>query len=321
MNETVLNADAPVDNVSSNTPAEVKTVKPVVIINPTAGKGRAGKIIDEIRDLFGDEGETWGWYTTVKPGHAEQIATAAAQLGAPVVIAVGGDGTVNEVVNGIYNSNSALGIIPAGLSNNLARALEIGDDLAAACKTIVEGDTITIDVGAIKGNKTGGGRAFLVQAGTGFNAWAAMRDGKGNVIGGALPTLTKFKPFTLSMTTEDGQTRKMEATFVSMVNAPTTAGSLRVAPRAAFTDGVLEVCVLGGVNQLQLMTLLPQLAKGKYVQHPSLKMSKTTMTEIDATPAQPLVIDGEVLGTTPATIWVVPNSLPVKVPRRGLGGL
>lgn len=290
----------------------VRTAKNVVIVNPAAGRGRAGKIVDEIRDLLGEEAESWGWYTTVKPGHAEQIATAAAQMGAPVVVAVGGDGTVNEVVNGIYNSESTLAIIPAGASNNLARALGIGEDLKLACQTVTEGNTINIDVGAIKGTKTGGGRAFLVQAGTGFSAWSAMRDGKG--IGGALPTLTKFKPFTLT-TSENGQTRKMEATFITAVNAPTSAGSLRVAPRATLGDGLLDLCLLGNINQLQLMSLLPQLAKGKYVQHPALKMSKTSMIEIDATPAQPLTIDGEVLGTTPATIWIVPESLAVKVPK------
>lgn len=293
----------------------VQAAKNVVIINPKAGKGRAGKIIDEIRDILGEEGETWSWYSTVKPGQAEQIATAAAQSGAPVVVAVGGDGTVYEVVNGIYDSNSTLAIIPAGSSNNLARALGISEDLKAACDVINNGDTINIDVGAIKGNKTGGGRAFLVQAGAGFNAWAAMRENQ--AMGGTLPALTKFKPFTLTTTaSEEGVARKTNATFIAMVNAPTTAGSLRVAPRATLNDGILDVCLLGSLNQLQLMSLLPQLAKGKYVQHPALKMSKTAMTEIDATPAQPLVIDGEVLGTTPATIWIVPNSLPVKVPRR-----
>ena len=291
----------------------VQEAKPVVIVNPAAGRGRTAKIVDDIRDAFGEEAESWAWYTTVKPGQAEQIATAAAQSGAPVVIAVGGDGTVYEVVNGIYDSGSALGIIPTGLSNNLAKALNISEDYKEACKVITEGDTINIDVGAIKGTKTGGGRAFLVQAGAGFNAWASMGDSK--ALGGTLPALTKFKPFTLT-TTENTVTRKQEATFIAMVNAPTAAGSLRVAPRAILNDGILDVCLLGNVNQLQLMTLLPQLAKGKYVQHPSLKMSKTSMMEIDATPAQPLVIDGEILGTTPATIWIVPNSLPVKVPRR-----
>ena len=289
----------------------VQTAKNVVIVNPTAGKGRTGKIIDDIRDILGAEAESWGWYTTVKPGQAEQIATAAAQSGAPVVVAVGGDGTVYEVVNGIYDSESTLAIIPTGLSNNLAKALNISEDLKIACQIVMEGDTINIDVGAIKGTKTGGGRAFLVQAGAGFNAWAAM----GNKALGSLPALSKFKPFTLT-TTENTVTRKQEATFIAMVNAPTVAGNLRVAPKATLNDGILDVCLLGNVNQLQLMTLLPQLAKGKYVQHPALKMSKTSMMEIDATPAQPLLIDGEILGTTPATIWIVPNSLPVKIPRR-----
>ena len=156
--------------------------------------------------------------------------------------------------------------------------------------------------------------ATAVLAGfTGFNAWAAMGDSK--AFGGTLPALSKFKPFTLT-TTENTVTRKQQATFIAMVNAPTAAGNLRVAPRATLNDGILDVCLLGTLNQLQLMTLLPQLAKGKYVQHPALKMSKTSMMEIDATPAQPLMMDGEVLGTTPATIWIVPNSLPVKVPRR-----
>jgi len=184
---------------------DARTGVNVVIVNPTAGRGQAGKQIASVRSMLGPHAEDWSWYFTKARGDAEERAREAAAAGAPVVIAVGGDGTLHEVANGILGSKSELGLIPFGTGNDLARALGIFNNLPEACRAITEGDTIHVDVGVLEGEGTGGQRHFLVLSGTGFDARTAQTvnsgirwiSGAGAYVVGAVITLSKFEPFAL----------------------------------------------------------------------------------------------------------------------------
>lgn len=293
----------------------------VVIVNPTAGRGEAGKQVPRIRRCLGPIADQWIWHFTRGPGDAEHRASEAAAAGAELIVAVGGDGTLHEVANGIIGSTSTLGLIPFGTGNDLARALSIHGNVDVACRAILDGETIDLDVGVIDGNGTGGERHFLVIAGTGFDARTAQTVNNGvrwlagaaAYVYGALTTLAAFKPFQLALTLDDGEQIQRPAMFCSVANASTTGGGMKIAPEARVDDGRFDICLAGEVSKLTLVHQLTKVFKGEHVHHTAVSMHKASSITLDADPPQPLLIDGEVVGMTPATIKMLPGALPIKV--------
>ena len=294
----------------------------VLIVNPTAGRGRAGRQIPEIKRLLGDGAADWQWCFTEKSGDAQTLARAAADAGARLVVAVGGDGTLHEVMNGVLGSGVTVGLIPYGTGNDFARALGLYGRLETTCKTLVSGITKQVDVGVIEGAGTGGPRHFLVLAGTGYDARTAQTVNSGirflsgpiAYVWGAILTLASFKPFTLTLMLDDAPPRTLSAMFVSFANAETTGGGMKIAPGAAVDDGCLDVCLVAEVPKPTLLYNLTQIFSGKHLRCAAVSMHRAKCLTVSADPPQPLLIDGEVRGTTPATIKVLPGALPFLVP-------
>jgi diacylglycerol kinase (ATP) len=295
-----------------------------VIVNPAAGRGQAGRQGRAIRALLGAAADGWTWYFTQGRGDAERMAREAATGGASMVVAVGGDGTVHETANGILGSGAVLGLIPFGTGNDLARALDLHNDLPAACRAVTDGDVLPVDVGVIEGAGTGGKRHFLVLAGTGFDARTAQTVNNGirwlsgapAYVWGAVVTLARFEPFDLTLTVDNGLPRRTRAMFVSIANGPMTGGGMRIAPDARLDDGRFDICLAAEVSKATLLYQLTQVFQGAHVKHPAVTMLRATSAEIDADPPQPLLVDGEVIGTTPARISILPGALPIKVRKR-----
>ena len=294
----------------------------VLIVNPTAGRGKAGRQVPEIKRLLGDAAKDWQWQFTEKSGDAAALAHLAAASGARLVVAVGGDGTLHEVMNGVLGSGATVGLIPYGTGNDFARALGIYGSLEVACKTLVSGVTEMVDVGVIEGAGTGGPRHFLVLAGTGYDARTAETVNSGirflsgplAYIWGAVLTLVRFKPFTLTLTLDDAPPRVLQSMFVSFANAETTGGGMKLAPGAVVDDGCLDVCLVAEVSKPTLLYNLTQIFSGNHLRCSAVSMHRARSLTVDADPPQPLLIDGEVLGTTPATVRVLPGALPFLVP-------
>ncbi|MGI4790009.1 MAG: diacylglycerol/lipid kinase family protein [Janthinobacterium lividum] len=294
----------------------------VLIVNPTAGRGMAGRQVPEIRRLLGDAAKDWVWHFTEKSGDAMAIACKAADAGARLVVAVGGDGTLHEVMNGVLGSGATVGLIPYGTGNDFARALGLYGNLEIACKTLTQGVVKNVDVGLIEGEGTHGPRHFLVLAGTGFDARTAQTVNAGirflsgplAYVWGAIMTLWSFKPFALTLQLDDGPARKVKAMFVSFANAETTGGGMKIAPGAKVDDGWLDVCLVEAVSKLTLLYNLTQIFSGRHLRCPAVSMHRAKCLTVDADPPQPLLIDGEVCGTTPATIKLLPSALPFLVP-------
>ena len=294
----------------------------VVIVNPTAGRGIAGKQVPEIRRLLGEKAAGWVWQYTRKRGDAEGMARQAAQSGTPLVVAVGGDGTLHEVVNGALGSGATVGLIPYGTGNDFARSLGLYGSLETACQALTEGVVRHIDVGVIEGKGTEGERHFLVLSGTGFDARTAQTVNRGvrglsgplAYVWGAILTLRDFQPFALTLTLGNEPPRKTKAMFVSFANAETTGGGMKIAPGACVDDGYLDVCLVAEVSKLTLLYQLSQVFSGRHILHPSVSLLRAQSLTVDADPPQPLLIDGEVCGTTPATVRLLPGVLPFMVP-------
>ena len=294
----------------------------VLIINPTAGRGKAGKQVPEIRRLLGSKAANWAWHYTQKSGDATAFARAAAQRGVRLVVAVGGDGTLHEVANGVLGTGATAGLVPFGTGNDFARSLGLYASLEAACSALTTGVVRHIDMGVIEGAGTDGPRHFLVLSGTGYDARTArtVNEGVRHLSGplayvwGAILTLRTFEPFALTLTLDDDLPRHVEAMFVSFANAETTGGGMKIAPGAVVDDGWLDICLVETVPKLTLLYELTQVFSGKHVNHPAVTMLRARTILVDTDPPQPLLIDGEVRGTTPAKITLLPGVLPFMAP-------
>jgi diacylglycerol kinase (ATP) len=282
----------------------------------------AGRQVPEIKRLLGDNADGWEWRFTEKSGDARALAQAAVDAGARLVVAVGGDGTLHEVMNGVLGSGATVGLVPYGTGNDFGRALGLYGDLELACKTLTSGIVRKVDVGVIEGEGTGGPRHFLVLAGTGYDARTAQTVNSGirflsgplAYVWGAILTLWRFTPFALTLTLDDAPPRRLSAMFVSFANAETTGGGMKIAPGAKVDDGCLDICLVAAVSKPTLLYNLTQIFSGQHIRSPAVSMHKARKLTVDADPPQPLLIDGEVVGTTPATVTLLPGALPFLVP-------
>ncbi len=285
-----------------------------VIYNPTAGRGTGGTLFKEAEALLG---KNFAWMPTRRAGHAEELAREAAGK-YPVVVAMGGDGTVGDVAKGIMGTDTTLGVIPVGTGNDFARNLHLKLDLAESVATILGGMVRKIDVGMI--NNT----VFVNNCGTGFDAQvmktmnSGIRFAKGQAafLLAILKTLPTYQPFTLTMkyeNTDGAQTFTEKALLVSALNGRMYGGGLLAAPFAEMDDGHLDVMVITAVPKIQLLPLIGQVRAGNHVNHPAVKMLKVRRFEMQTIPPQPLNIDGDVRGLTPAIVEVLPNVLKVLV--------
>jgi diacylglycerol kinase (ATP) len=291
----------------------------VVIYNPAAGRGQGAKRKDEAQAHLGSAFE---WVSTQRPGHATELARAAAKKH-EVVVAYGGDGTVGDVMRGILQAKAdgdapheaTLGIIPVGTGNDMARNLKLVLETREACATILGGVTKRIDIGKI--NET----LFINNAGTGFDAAVmhTMNTGIKFASGqlafrlAILKTLVKYRPFALTLEADGGEKRQLRAFMVSVLNGKVYAAGMEAAPHAELDDGRLDVMIIKEMSKLKLLPVIQLVATGQHLDHPAVEMLQVRKLVAQTIPPQPLNIDGEVRGLTPMTIEVLPRALKVLV--------
>jgi diacylglycerol kinase (ATP) len=297
-----------------------------IIINPTAGRGEAGRRLPEIKaSLNAAVGCEVRYYQTNRAGDGERQALDAIREGANIITAVGGDGTLHEVVNALLtdpSSSAILGLIPFGTGNDFARAVGLRGSLEHMIKTLTSGASHAIDIGIISSASLEKPKHFLVAAGMGFVADTAktVNDGVKKLTGpaayvyGALATLKRFKPESLTLTI-DGQTIfEGEVTLISVSNVETTGGGIKIAPGSSPDDGLLNICVVEKVSKSKIILMLPRAFTGDHVNHPAVTMYTGKKIEIQTANACPLWIDGEVVGSTPATFEIISGALKMMLP-------
>jgi diacylglycerol kinase (ATP) len=286
----------------------------LVVVNPVAGRGRARGIWARAADGQHESLEGVECLATDHPGHARQFAREAAVRGVERVIAVGGDGTVSEVAGGLAGSDACLGIIPAGTGNDFARALGLPTSPHQALRVALDGPARSVDLGAIHAGDQQ--VSFVNVAGCGFDAEVVRRT-TGPRVGGALPyllgvvrTLAAFRPRPMRLLM-DGRKLERSALGIAVAIAPSYGGGMRIAPGAVLDDGLFDVCLIGDVNPLQILGLLPRLYRGTHITHPAVEMFRCR--ELIVEPLTPTDVccqaDGELLGRIPATFSLRPNGL------------
>lgn len=283
----------------------------VVVFNPTAGRGQGEKLVAEAKELLGPGYE---WRPTKRPGHATELAAEAAKTH-PVVVAFGGDGTVGDVARGIMGTDATLGILPVGTGNDVARNLGLKLDLGEACATVLTGVVRRIDVGVI--NNT----PFINNCGTGFDA-AVMRtmntsirftSGKPAFLLAILKNFFTYKPFTLTLQADDHEPTTEKAMMVSILNGPMYGAGMQAAPSAEMDDGAVDIMVIRALPRAQLLPLIAKVQNGNHTEHGAVRMLQARKVKMTTTPPQPLNIDGDIKGLTPAEITVMGRALKVIV--------
>jgi diacylglycerol kinase (ATP) len=295
---------------------------PVIIVNPTAGSGRAAKLIPWLGERLALRPDA-ELHVTRRPGEAEELAASAAAGGCDRLVVVGGDGTIQEVVNGVLGADArpSVGIVPVGSGNDLARSLGLPTDPAEAWTVAIGRGTRRIDA-ATATNGERRRRWFASAGGIGFDAQvaAAMSIRRGWQSGRAgylLTTLTELRRFDNRAVriVLDGEPLEVRALLVAIANGPYYGGGMRIAPDAAPDDGWLDLCVVGDVSRVTAVRQLPNLYRGTHVRHPAVSVHRARRVEVDGEGPTHIHLDGEPFGTLPLTVEVHPGVLDVAATR------
>lgn len=282
------------------------SVKIAYVINPTAGLGRARgiwqRLVAKHPELAQDA------HITQKPGEGEALAAMAVSQGYDAVVAVGGDGTLHEVLNGALQSTSAplIGLIPAGTGNDFARGVSLPRDPEQALSLSRNGHVHEIDIGLVNG------RAFINVAGFGFDAAVAQevaaRTGKGAA--GAIPyllavfnQLKRFRPKELTIRA-DGELYKAPVLFGAVGNGSTYGGGMRICPHARVDDGALDLCIGGDLGRVETILNLAKVFRGTHLSHPKCTYRKARHVVVEGDPSILVHADGQLIGRLPVTFEV-----------------
>jgi YegS/Rv2252/BmrU family lipid kinase len=302
-------------------------VKTIVIVNPASGRGRAKKQIPTIERILRASGLDFDLLQSERPWHAAEIAEAAARRGIDAVIAAGGDGTVNEVINGLMRARldnfakTALGVLGIGTGNDFAASLNLPSSLNEAVEAILRNTRRSVDVGLLKGCSFTEGRYFGNCVGIGFDAAGGVLAEKITWVSGQLAyliaALQNIFIYYTAPTLEiqlDKETIHMPSLLVSVMNGKRIGGGFWTAPNASPDDGLFDLCIAEEVSRPRMLTLLPHFLKGTQVNQPEIQMKQTRMVKITATKGQmPIQADGEILDEAcqEVSIEILPKTLEV----------
>ncbi len=291
-----------------------------LILNPTAGQRKPSDTREQVERALRECALECEIATTEKAGDGTDLARRAVASGCDLVIAAGGDGTVNEVAAGLIGTGVPLGILPLGTVNVLARQLRIPMKTRQAARTIAEGNVRQIDIGRAND------RYFTLMAGFGFDAEVVgnVLQPLKDVIGASayviktLEMLTKYEAteVTLEMPQE---TYTGKAYLVVVANSPTYAHKMRMAPYASTDDGLLDVIVFeqAATKRIGFLRQILEVFIRRHVYHRAVRCFKTPKVTVRSTPDVMVQLDGDSHGTTPTEVSIIPHGLPIIVPERG----
>ncbi len=284
------------------------------IYNPRSGLIHPEQFIRKIiADYFPQNLCHYDFSITEGKGHAYEIAKQAVKAGYDIVVAIGGDGTVNEIASGLVNSAASLGIIPNGSGNGLARGLGIPISIRRAAKIVTTGKTRSIDVGQIAD------RYFFVIAGLGLDAKIGKRFDESKMRGPAPYYIAGFREFFRYHEPEykikfDGQTIKTRALVVAVANTKQYGNNAIIAPNAKPDDGLLDLAIIQPTSFVSAMYYLPTLFTGHIDRAPFTRIYRATKFEIHREFPAPYTLDGEVFeGKIPLKVIMLPKALKVIV--------
>jgi diacylglycerol kinase (ATP) len=282
-----------------------------LLTNPTAGKGRGAKARAAVRDRLAASGAHVQDLQGRDADEALDLARDVVARGTEALVVIGGDGMVHLGVNAVAGTQTALGIIPTGTGNDVARYFDLPrKDPVAAADRVIAGRTRTIDLAR------SGSRYFVTVLAAGFDAIVNERANRMTWPKGQmrynLATVAELRtfeplPYTLDL---DGEVRRLDAMLVAVGNGPSFGGGLRITEGARLDDGLLDVVVIKPMSRFELVRTYPKLFKGTHVTHPQYERHRVRQVTV-ASPGITKYADGERFGALPLTVECVPGALTV----------
>jgi diacylglycerol kinase (ATP) len=300
-----------------------------VIVNPHAGKRHVGEEIPELERTLRARNLPYRLRRTQGPGDATRFAREALESGGRFLVAVGGDGTVHEVVNGMFDDegkpivpDAVLGVVAAGSGCDLIRTFGLPGDATRACHHLTGDNTYPLDIGKISYTTTDGDRAvryFVNVAEVGLGAAVAARAermspslGRSKYFVGFWLTLPRFKLAEVKVVA-GRKSYEGPAYLVVVGNAQYYGGGMKISPRSYPGDGVLDALVFKGPKS-DAFTMLPKIYRGEHLPHDHVEEFRVrSELVVEADRPLPIESDGEVLGTTPVTFEVLAQPIQMKL--------
>lgn len=286
------------------------------IVNPAAGSGKGCLALPLIKHWLAERGTRAQFWVTRRPGEATGIARGLHHSGAPVIVVVGGDGTVQEAANGVFGTDTALAIIPAGSGNDFVHALGIPNAIPEALKVALSGPVRTIDGGRVDG------RRFVNVVGIGFDALvgaekerAPLVRGTGAYLYGLAKALLRYRAPLMRIRLGD-QHLQVRGFMVTVGNGVRCGSIFYLTPDAQLDDGLLDVCVVRDLSRLKLLWYLPKVLKGTHTGLDEVTMCRCRSVTVESDGPLMVHADGEVYreDSGRVDIEVIPRALRVVVP-------
>lgn len=287
------------------------------IVNKISGNGKGLKVWKKVEKLLQEKRINYQVRFTERPKHAVEIAKELSSEKCYAIVAVGGDGTVHDVANGLIGSNIPLGVIPAGSGNDFARALDIPMDYKKALERILMGKQRKIDIGRI------GEEYCITVAGIGFDGKVAEVNNASkykkwlNLIRlGALSyglsflhVLLKYRPVNIQLKVDGENLVFFNVWLIAIANIPNYGGGIRICPDACYNDGLFDICIVHSITKWDLLRTFPKAYKGKHLFHSGVTMIKGKQVEVIS--EFPVIVqgDGEILMKTPVNVTIQRDAL------------
>jgi diacylglycerol kinase (ATP) len=298
------------------------------VVNRVAAGGKTASVWPAIEKELRSLGLAFDSRFTEAPNHATALAREAVEQGYETVVAVGGDGTVNEVVNGLLapgaiRAGAILGVIITGRGSDFARTIGIPSDYAEACARLAGERTMTVDVGLATFHQEGEQRQryFVNVGGGGFDAEVAHRANRApNFMGGTIPYLTSlvttlfaYRNKAVELILDDQEPIRMVVNSVVVANCQYFGGGMKVAPEADPNDGLFDVVVIGDIDKIEFLMTVPKVYDGTHITHPQVDTYRAKRVEVRSEQDLLLQVEGEVCGHTPLAFEIVPSALQIRV--------
>lgn len=296
----------------------------LAIVNPRAGAGRCARLVGPALERLRAGGLKLEVATTSGPGHGVSLAAQGFAGGCRRFLAVGGDGTAFEVLNGFLPASLATGercalaLLPLGTGNSF-----VGDLTTGGAETVIEalllGRSRACDVLRMR-NAAGEIRYAIGQIALGFPGQVAAlvnrrlkRFGTLGYTLGVLLELARLRPLQLGWRVDQGPARRGAVTFLFFNNNVTTGGNMRMAPGADPSDGVGDLLLVDPVSRTELLRTFPKLFTGRHVENPNVHQQRLKRLELDVAQELDVLVDGEVFRERPASVEIVPGAIDVVV--------
>jgi YegS/Rv2252/BmrU family lipid kinase len=295
----------------------------ILIVNPHSAKRATGRNWPKLQETLRRILPPFDVYTTQRAGDATAFAADAA-IRYETIVAVGGDGTINEVANGIRQSGSeaALGILPRGTGSDLVRTLGVPHRFPDAARLLARGNRRKIDLGKATFFGSDGqerSRWFVNAAEVGLGAMVSgavnqplrFLPGPAAYMWAILTTMLRHRPTTTSVTTDGSSYGSLLLSNAWIANGRYSGGGIRSAPCALIDDGLLDIVLVEHASILVRVAGLPKLRSGEFVKMRQVEYRQAAQAAFTSDPPQLVEVDGDVVGTTPATFEIEPQRLTV----------